>query len=172
VGECAGEDDHADRPGFALGAAGGDQLQLGIVGYQFPDASDPRKRYSWYVLGGSATASGQSWEFQWQALTCDDAPLISDWFRQLASWASEPAGVSAPDAPWLIEPNLQFRSPSKRAGLVQLVVELDLEFLPPERRSGRAGAGRPEVLTLMVTPDELMDAADDFEATIERFPGG
>jgi hypothetical protein len=145
VGECAGEDDHADRPGFALGAAGGDQLQLGIVGYQFPDASDPRKRYSWYVLGGSATASGQSWEFQWQALTCDDAPLISDWFRQLASRASGPAGVSAPDAPWLIEPNLQFRSPSWLQPRTGQGTPLDRT-----RRSGESSPRRADLGPLQV----------------------
>jgi hypothetical protein len=92
------------------------------------------------MVEGSATAGGHEWDFRWQALTCDAAPLISDWFRLLATWVESDSTDSAPDAPWLIKPNLQFRAASDKDGKVELVVELDNEFLPAERRRGRQAA--------------------------------
>jgi hypothetical protein len=161
---------HRNPFGMTLGRAGRDFLRLAIAGYQFPEAKDPNQRYSWYLVDGSATASGRSWDFKWQALTCDDAPLISQWLRQIASWASQPDSRTPPDTPWLIEPNLQFRSVDIHQDMVELAVELDLEFLPPEHRRERHRAGNPERLTLQATPAELVTAAADFDATIALFP--
>lgn len=160
-----------DGVGLRLGVPGGDSLRLAVTGYQFPDAEDLQLRCSWYMVEGSATVGGHGWDFMWQALTCDAAPLISKWFRLLATWVESESTDSAPDAPWLIEPNLQFRAASDRDGKVELVVELDNEFLPPERRRGRQAASEgPVVLTLRASPLELRDAADGFDATIAPFP--
>ncbi len=123
------------------------------------------------MVEGSATAGGHGWQFRWQALTCDAAPLISDWLRRLATWVESDSADSVPDAPWLIEPNLQFRAATERDGMAELVVELDYEFLPPDRRRGRHAAREgPVVLALWASPLQLRDAADGFDATIKPFP--
>lgn len=52
-----------------LGPAPGETLDLSVVGYQFPEAEDPRQRYSWHMIWGRASTRLKSWEFRWQALT-------------------------------------------------------------------------------------------------------
>ncbi len=158
-------------PGLKLGTTRGDSVRLAIDGYQFPEDEDRRKRDSWYVVEGEATVDGRAWEFRWQALTCDTAPLLVGWFLQLADWvaAGSERGES-PEPPWLIEPNLQFPAVTVLNGRAEMTVELDLEFLPPGRSDGRRGAGNPEVLRLRTTATELRRAAVDFAATIALFP--
>lgn len=149
--------------GLKLGTTSGDSLRLAIVGYQFPDADDIRKRDSWYIVDGTATSTGEEWHFQWQALTCDTAPLICHWLFELASWLTTgDPDAEAPPAPWLIEPNIQFPSTQRINGRVHMAVELSHEFRP---RPGKA-----KTIVLRVTAEELRKAAIDFAATIAQFP--
>jgi hypothetical protein len=55
-------------------------------------------------------------------------------------------------------------------GRAEIIVELDREFLPPERRETQRGAGNPAVLRLGATAEELQQAAIDFAATVAQFP--
>ncbi len=165
------DDQRPSGDGFKLGLIMGDSLRLAIVGYQFPEAEDLLRKYSWYLVEGDATVGGSGWGFRWQALTCDKAPAIAEWLRAVAKWAVSETDPEAPKAPWLIEPNVQFPAVRREDDLVVLTVELDLEFLPPDRRRGRVGAGNPVVLELRATPDELIQAATDFDATIAQWPG-
>jgi hypothetical protein len=55
-----------------LGSPDGDVLELSIERYQYPDAENPAKRLSWHMLRGRATTSTESWDFRWQALTCNE----------------------------------------------------------------------------------------------------
>ncbi len=48
-----------------LGTNGDDVLDLSIVGYQFPDADDPQKRYSWHTIQGRAGTASEAWDFRW-----------------------------------------------------------------------------------------------------------
>jgi hypothetical protein len=41
-----------------LTAPGGDTVSLQVCGYQFPQADDPRQRYSWHIIAGEATCPG------------------------------------------------------------------------------------------------------------------
>ncbi|MCP4968392.1 MAG: hypothetical protein GY926_24560 [bacterium] len=156
--------------GLKLGTTDGDSLRLAIDGYQFPDAEDPEKRFSWYMVEGCATRDGRAWDFRSQALTCDVAPLICGWLFELANRGERNVGTESPRPPWLIEPNLQFPSVSWENGRALLTIDLDLEFLPPDVRQSRRGAGTPEVLRVRATADDLRRAAVDFAATIARFP--
>ena len=122
------------------------------------------------MVEGSAVSSGNEWTFQEPVLTCDVPPLISAWLRDLATWADASGGEPSPGVPWLIEPNLGFGPVAMDDGRVVLTIELDLEFLPPERLKGRNGAGNPEVLTVRATTDELRRAADGFDRTIACYP--
>lgn len=157
--------------GLKLGDVSGDSLRLAVVGYQFQNAEDLRKRYSWHEVEGEATVAGSAWSFRSAALTCDTSPLLSEWFRSVAMWVSSGLEAEKPKAPWLIEPNLQFPEVRREGDVAVLTVELDLEFLSPERRRGRVGAGNPVGLEILTTPRELVQAATDFDATIARWPG-
>lgn len=155
--------------GLVLGTTNGDSLRLAIDGYRFPEADDLDERFSWYVVDGSATTDGRAWNFRWQALTCDTAPLICGWLLEVATWTERGAGNEAPSPPWLIEPNVQFPDLAWENGRALLTVDLDLEFLPPELRNGR-GAGNPQRLRIRATAEELRSAAIAFAATAARYP--
>jgi hypothetical protein len=143
---------------------------LAIDGFQFPDHDDPRIRDSWYMVEGEATLDGQAWDFRWQALTCDTPPLLVGWLLRLEEWLSTGDDNDPPRPPWLIEPNLQFPLVRVVNGRAEISIELNLEFLPPDRRNGRRGTGNPAVLTLRATAEELQQAAIDFAATIAEYP--
>ena len=157
-------------PGLTLGSTRGDSLRLAIDGFQFPDHDDPRRRDSWYIVEGEATLDGQAWDFRWQALTCDTAPLLAGWLLRVSEWLTTGSADDPPKPPWLIEPNLQFPRVRAVNGRAEISVELNLEFLPPDRRDGRRGAGNPVVLRLRATAEELKQAAIDFAATIAQYP--
>ena len=42
--------------GLTLGTTDGDSLRLAIDGFQFPNAEDQEKRFSWYIVEGSGHA--------------------------------------------------------------------------------------------------------------------
>ncbi len=157
-------------PGLKLGTTRGDSIRLAIADYQFPDPAD-QMHFSWYVVDGTATKAGDSWGFKWQALTCDDAPLICAWLFEVANWIERGLSDEPPEPPWLIEPNLQFVGVEREHGRAVLSIELDAEFKPPEVRRPRT-AGNPVSLSIRSTARELRSAAIDFAATIARYPLG
>lgn len=154
--------------GLTLGSTDGDSLRLAIDGFQFPDAEDLNKRFSWYFVDGNATQSGRSWQFRWQALTCSTAPLICGWLFDLANWVERGPSAEPPDAPWLVEPNVQFTNVEWEHGRALITVELSQEFSPPANRA--QPADKHAVLRIRSTAEELRSSAIDFAATIARFP--
>lgn len=156
--------------GMKFGSASSESFRLAVDGFQFPDAVDPRERFSWYVVDGSVTTDGQAWDFTWAALTCHTAPLICSWLFEVASWVERHPRTEAPPSPWLIEPNLQFPEVRWENGRAVLTIELDLEFRSPGNREGGTGAGKPDTLRVRATAEELRAAAIDFAATIARWP--
>ena len=55
-------------------ADGPNRLMIRVTGYQFPDAMNLARRFSWHMVGGEAHCQEGSWRFQWQALTCEESP--------------------------------------------------------------------------------------------------
>ncbi|MGI8591401.1 MAG: WapI family immunity protein [Nakamurella sp.] len=110
-----------------LGAEGGDVLDLSVVGYQFPDEDDPRKRYSWHMVQGRVGTPTETWDFRWQALTCDESPRLAGWLRKVA--AASVHGRALPEqGPARIdftEPNLVFEVESHLLRAVVIRAELD-----------------------------------------------
>ena len=147
-------------------------VELTVAGYQFPDHIDPRIRYSWLVIAGTANSPEGKWSFRWQALTLDDAVELAEWLRRIAAGA-EPGGDSPPESARLgfTEPNLSFAAKAA-AGAVELRIGLDLEFSPPWNR--RVAAGEPTVVTARLGAAELTTAAEDLGAEVGSFlpPGG
>ncbi|MET8800680.1 hypothetical protein ABZV91_30370 [Nocardia sp. NPDC004568] len=147
-------------------------VELSVAGYQFPDHIDPRIRYSWLVIAGTANSPDGNWFFRWQALSLDDTIELADWLRRIAAEA-QPGGTPA-DGPARLaftEPNLSFTA--TRAGSeIELRIGLDLEFSPPWDR--RAAAGSPYIVTARLSAADIATAAKDLGAEVDSYlpPGG
>lgn len=156
-----------------LGSDGGDVLELSIVGYQFPDAADPRKRYSWHMVQGRARTTAKTWDFRWQALTCDESSRLVSWLRAVASAVARGCTTPAlgPGRAWFTEPNLALEVDAIRDGLAVLRVELDLEFRAPSNQDDPR-AGVPTLLEISLSPQQLITAAAELESDISLYPDG
>ena len=158
----------------------GDSLERHLDGYQFPDAEDPVQRYSWHMVSGRAQSMYGEWSFRWQALTCDEPPRVSEWLRRIADWMEANSGrdhgnptrqyEGRPNELWFTEPNLRFDVEGESEGRAIVRVDLDCEFRPPwHLRPGRY-RGDEYPLRLLVAPDDLCQAAGDWDLEVDRFP--
>ncbi|MFG2693374.1 hypothetical protein [Kitasatospora sp. NPDC048407] len=145
----------------------GHGVELGVVGYQFPDAVDPRQRQSWLVVEGAAHCPQGTWSFRWQALTADDAVELARWLGRAGVRPSGP-GQAGGSQLGFTEPNLTFAVSWADEGLVELRVGLDLEFSPPWQR--RARPGEPFVVACRLTAESVLQAAAEWAAEIEPWP--
>ena len=154
-----------------IGKDGGDWIRLGLVGYQFPDAEDVRKRCSWHVVEGEASCPDGAWDFRWQALACDESVRLIDWLRMAADWLEAEAPVSGwvPAGTDFTEPNLSFSVNHDRGGGGLMIVMLNMEFRPPWRApSGTVDI--PTVLHIPVNASELRQAAGEWAADVAKYP--
>jgi hypothetical protein len=147
-------------------AGGPNRLMIRVIGYQFPDAPDPARRFSWHMIGGEASCQEGSWRFRWQALTCDESPRVSAWLREVAGSVAQRRAL--PGALQFLEPNLMFRTFSPDGDQTQIQVSFDLEFQPPWHRQGRAED--PFVLSFTTDEEQLRQAAEQWDAERAPFP--
>ncbi|MBO3751961.1 hypothetical protein J5X84_38335 [Streptosporangiaceae bacterium NEAU-GS5] len=126
-----------------------------VTGYQFPDAEDAAKRYSWHMVEGAAADAEGSWRFRYSALTCDESPQLAVWLREVAH-TDVPASLS-PTALAFIEPNLSMAATRFEPAFIEITIGLDLEFSPPWQR--RRTAGDPYLICCELTPEQLVRAA-------------
>lgn len=152
-----------------IASTNGNELEVSAVGYQFPEADDPRQRYSWHMVRGTARQGDVSWHFHWQALTCDESPRVGPWLRSLAARIRDTPeqDIESPSRLAFTEPNLAFAVIDVRPGSALLRVELDLEF---HRDRAHWRAGEPHFLDLDVTSAQLVDAADQWDEEIALYP--
>lgn len=127
-------------------------------------------RFSWHMIEGRARTAHDSWDFRWQALTCDEPAHLITWLRSVAC-ASAAAGEAWPRRAEFTEPNLALEVIECGESRAALRVELDLEFRAPGQRGPR-GVGHPSVLEITSTPAQLIAAADDLRSDLLRFPDG
>lgn len=137
--------------------------EVGVTGYQFPDAADPGQRFSWHMVEGAGRTSLGRWQFRYPALTCDETSRVSAWLRDAATDAGQPE-LS------FTEPNLAFRVADRFSDDVLLRIELDLEFSPPWDR--RRSAGNPFIIAACVPRQVLVAAADAWDQEAAPFPDG
>ena len=149
---------------------GVDALEIVISGYQFPDAEDPRKRYSWHMITGRAANTGESWTFRYPALTCDESPRVSTWLRHVARWHQDSGTEVRPAKLTFTEPNLTLDIVGRPARSVAFDVELDLEFRSPRNSTQREAGATPNLLHLTMTSEALLTAAVDWEQDLARYP--
>lgn len=147
-------------------ADGPNQLTIQVIGYQFPDAVDPAKRFSWHMVGGDARCRDGGWSFRWQALTCDESPLVSAWLRESAAAAEGQHAVPGPLR--FLEPDLAFQAMPADTGRIKILVSFDLEFQPPWHRRHRAGD--PFTLSFAMASENLRLAAAQWDAERAPFP--
>jgi len=152
-----------------LGQQDGDWFSARVTGYQFPDAEDPRRRFSWHVLAGDANCADGAWSFAWAAMACHESPLVSDWLREAAS-GRKSALVDREGWLRFTEPNLSFRVAEATDDAITIEVAFDLEFQPPWHR--RRGAGDPFVVRLQSGPEQLLRAANEWDHERAPFPDG
>jgi len=147
-------------------ADGSNWLTIQVTGYQFPDAPDLAKRFSWHMVGGEAQCLEGSWRFNWQALTCDESPRVSTWLNEVADAVTR---RGAPGPLRFLEPNLEFRAVAADKGRVQILVSFDLEYQPPWHM--RHEAGDPFTLSIRMREEQLRQAARQWDAERSLFPG-
>ena len=148
-------------------------VDMRVVGYQFPDADDPVKRYSWHMVEGTATCAEGSWSCRYPALTCDESPRLSGWLREVAD-AVESRLAGAGGTAWptatltFLEPNLSLTVVGWARKAVVIDVGLDLEFAPPWQP--RRAAGNPYRVRCEVDREHLLQAAEEWDAEIAPYP--
>jgi hypothetical protein len=147
-------------------ADGPDRLTIGVTGYQFPDALDLHERCSWHMVGGEAQCQKGSWQFRWQALTCDESPRVSVWLVEVAESVRQRHVLPAPLE--FVEPNLAFSAFPAGPGRARIVVSFDLELQPPWHR--RRGSGDPFALSLTMGESQLRLAAGQWDAERAPYP--
>ena len=150
----------------------GDELRLSIQGYQYPDAAQPAKRYSWHMISGSAHTADQSWTFRYPALTCDESPRLARWLRRAADWLQHPNLTRRPDRLDFTEPTPAFDVVETSYGKPAITVTLDLEFRSPSHNQQRAACATPKVLTLTAAPAAVRAAASDWDSEFRAYPDG
>ena len=141
----------------------GHGVDLWVAGYQFPDADDPQKRFSWHNVAGQASTAEGDWDFAFAALGCDETPRVSAWLREVHR-GDLPAPLR------FMEPNLEFAVAETQGDEVELRLSLDLEFLPPW--SSHTYAGDPFVLSIAVARGDISTAADAWDEAASSFPDG
>jgi hypothetical protein len=158
--------------GEALGQTGpmllvgreGNELELGIVGYQFPHVDRDPWDSNWLVVAIRVVSGDGSWEVLDPCLTTWEAKHLVAWLVQAA--AREPAAV--PMA--FTEPNLTFtaKATPRSATQVQLRACFQLELRPPW---ARMAAGSDHLcVDLEVERADLARAAASLLADLVRFP--
>ena len=141
-------------------------VELAIAGYQFPDHIDPRIRYGWLVIAGTANCPAGTWSFRWQALTLDDTAELADWLDRIAGQAQPGGAGHEAGRLSFTEPNLSFTA-LPDGGVVELRIGLDLEFSPPWQH--RTEPGEPFVVTSRLTAPDIATAAKQLRAELAGY---
>ena len=114
-------------------SASGDEFQLVIVRYQFPDVHEDRWDSNWLIVNGTVSARGEKWRFTDPCVTTFELADLADWLDELARDGDQPSGFE------FTEPNLKFTYTPWPQRAVQLTFAH--ESAPPalsevERRTG------------------------------------
>ena len=113
-------------------SAAGDEFQLVIVRYQFPDVHEDRWESNWLIVNGTVAAAGEKWVFTEPCVTTFELADLADWLDGLVTNGTEPSAFE------FTEPNLKFTYvPSPRAVQLTLAHEsAPTSMSELERRAG------------------------------------
>ncbi|MEU8914689.1 WapI family immunity protein [Streptomyces nigrescens] len=152
--------------------AGG--IGLRPLRYQFPAAGGDPWDDNWLVIVGDVTTPAGSWSFTDPCLLADEARELSAWLRAVADGRRPdakpaPEGHLAPDLSFL-EPVLAFSQVRWHDGTGVLRVHLSLEAAPPRQDGDDEDLDSPYVIEIETHRAELMQAAEEWDRHLARFP--
>lgn len=125
------------------------------------------------MIEGTGFSPEGAWPFRWQALTPEDAVVLSDWVRRVATGQIPVQQPGVPqtasgNGPYFIEPNLTLSLVEYQDTDAVLRIGLDLEFSPPWRKHDRAGD--PYGILCRLSSTDLIRAAEEWDREIAPFP--
>ena len=146
-----------------LVGANGDQVELDIAGYQFPDIADEQWDSNWLNITITATVDHRSW-------TSRDPSLLTMEVEELARWLEAVTDAKEVDRELeFTEPNLAFQLDAISGAEIHLRVWFECESRPAWKPN-RVADARDLAATLSVSPTELRRAAADLHSQLARFP--
>lgn len=147
-----------------LAGANGNELELSIVGYQFPDVEHDPWDSNWLLVALRVVSPKGTWEVVDPCLTTWEAKNLMAWLVTVAT--RDPA--STPLA--FTEPNLTFTARQKPRSLKRVLLRacFQLELRPPWL--GRGGGSDDLCVDLDVGRDEVARAAASLLTDLIRFP--
>ena len=147
--------------GMLLAGVGGNELELAIVDYQFPEVRTDPWDSNWLLVSVRVVTAEGSWDVVDPCLTTWEAKHLVRWLVNAA--ARDPAAAPAT----FTEPNLTFvaRAHPKVAERVGVRACFQLELRPPW-----VGAGKELCVDLEVERADLARAAASLLMDLIRFP--
>jgi len=142
---------------------GGPQIELQVLGYQFPHGVSDWHDLNWLNVLVRVQTVGADWKGG------PDPCLLTTEARGLVGWLRAAADGSAISPLEFIEPELSFavaRPPDTRG--VPLAVTLKHAFIKDQTLVSVDVTELP--LVLYVVAEDLVAAADDLESDLRRFP--
>jgi hypothetical protein len=136
------------------------ELELGIDGYQFPDASEHWDA-NWLLVRGRVAHPRGPWSFSDPCLTTSEVEQLAAWLDSIV------AGRPSPDARYFVEPNLRFAYVASPVPTVE--VTLAYESAPPwltdrgDRLDGVA-------VTFPLSMNDLKEASRSLRHLLTEFP--
>lgn len=143
----------------------GNELELRLVGYQFPDVTQDPWDSNWLLVALRVVTSHGTWEVVDPCLTTWEAKHLVRWLVNAA--ARDPAAADMT----LTEPNLSITAHAQEGEAQRVLVSacFDLELRPPWPGSPAGGAGSLCV-ELDVARPELARAAASLLGDLVMFP--
>ena len=143
-----------------LTSTSGDEFQLVIVRYQYPDVHEDRWDSNWLIVNGSVAAAGQKWRFTDPCVTTFELADLADWLDDLAADGHESSAFE------FTEPNLKFTYTPWPHRAVQLTFAH--ESAPPsqsevERRTG-------VTVEFPMSPPQAEALAADIRTALSDYP--
>ena len=138
----------------------GSELELHVLGYQFPDTVDDPWEANRLLVALRVVAPAGSWEVADPCLTTYEGEEVAGWLAAVGAGA--PLRRLA-----LSEPNVSVRLAAARPGSVTLAFDFELEERPPWGPT--SGAHRLGV-EVTVGGWEVATAAADLAQELSRFP--
>ena len=148
-----------------LASQDGNELELSVVGYQFPEVDSDPWDSNWLLIALRVVSPKGSWEVVDPCLTTWEAKRLMAWMLNVA--AHDPA--SAPIA--FTEPNLTFTAKPKPRSLKRVLLGacFQLELRPPWLGKGGGGSGDLRV-DLDVARSDVARGAASLLGDLIRFP--
>jgi hypothetical protein len=143
-----------------LVGANGDQVELDIAGYQFPDIADEQWDSNWLNITTTATVDHRS---------CDPSLLTME-VEELARWLESVADGKEVDRELeFMEPNLAFQLDEISGAEIHLRVWFEYESRPVWKADSVADAC-DLAATLSLTAPKVRRAVEDLRRQLARFP--